>query len=253
MKTKKLFFMLTLMASHLGYAQVNLDQPISVGVSDHVFRSAVDQTIAYYIPIALNRQGPVQITQPDGIHLQARFMAGVATENISFVKSQLTRLGLSGLNVRFFRPVDYTIDPKDATDIGPEFDPILSPLGDLDLAGPMPYSLRVNRFGHRFRTSGGTNLFNRLFGKSGEDNVGIIRYQFSAIQAGKPQLVRSAVGLFVAEPKEIKTGLDRLMNIFSDFSIDHMEPSQGQQFLNDQDSKCWETVQPGQFCLRNEN
>ncbi len=241
------WIVLFLLAASASYAQVNLDQPIGAGLSDHAFRSAVDPKLVYYIPIGINRTGEYMVTEPDHDHLQVRFQAGVAVEDIKAVESQLARMGMTGTTVRFLRPSEYLIDPKDATDISPEFEPLLLPLGDLDLAGPMPYSLRINHFAKLFGASGGTKLIKRLFGDSGADNVGMIRYQFDAIELGKPKLARSAVGIFVGT-KTAPAPVSHLLAWPSNAPQLHPAP----ELLNDKEANCWETVKPGQYCLREE-
>jgi hypothetical protein len=242
----KMKFLLGLLWATAASAQVNLDQPLTVGVSDHVFKSNVDPKVAYYIPIAINRVGDVQITQPDDDHMQARFTAGVAAENIAEVKSKLP-----GVDVRFLRPESYTMDPNGATDIGSDFAPVLTPLGDLDLAGPMPYSLRVKKHNHVFGASGAEKLFKQLFGPSGADNVGVIRYQFDAVVAGKPELARSAVAIFVGEkPKPITPMLEDFLT-HGTITGDRMDsPASGAEVLQDATANCWDTVLPGQYCVR---
>jgi hypothetical protein len=96
-------------------------------------------------------------------------------------------------------------------------------------------------------------LFDELFGDTHRDNVGIIRYTFSAFALGKPYLAQTAVALFTGENSQTDSQTDS--------NADHshrllIRPDVGfpsfERFAPDDDEKkaCWNQVMPGKICIR---
>lgn len=220
-------------------AQVNLDRPFPIWVSDHVFHSATDPKVLYYFPKTLIRKSPVDLETLSG-RLRGRFTVGMDMVDFQFAKTTATSRDGS-LAVRILRPLEAEVIPRSGTDLPERFRPELSVLGDWDLAGPTPVALEVDRHYHLIGRDGGKKLFDQVFLSSGRDHVAILRYSFNAIVQGKPVTARTAVAIFAGErPYAGNGGYSSLLE-----QHEAVLP----KIQNDRDN-CWESVAPGDFCIR---
>jgi hypothetical protein len=232
------------LSSPLARAQVDLDRPLSVGLGDHVYRSAADDGAVYAIPVALSRVSPVSVSE-DKDFLHARFDVGVRAPYFAALKKKVAQAS-PGSELRYFRAVSTELRARSATDIGEEFESELTPLGDTgNFAGPTGFALRVKRLPRIFAKPKGRKLFEQLFGDSGADHVGTIDYEFASISGGQPYRGKTSVSIYVgADKKDVGSPFASVLSL----ARPQTEPAI--RILHDEAEACWELVEPGVICLR---
>ena len=233
------------LSSGYALAQVDLDRPYPVWISDHVFYSATDPRVLYLIPKAITRWSPVDLEVPSGSksdRLRARFQVGIDLHDYHVARSTAwARDKIPEISV--LRPLEAEIIPASGTDLPQEFHPELQFLGEADLGGPVPMLLEVDRGRRLFGQDRGRKLFDGLFGAiSGapvRDHVATIRYSFSAVVHGAPVTARSAVALFVGARRRGEK--DPYAGLGATGMLIRWEQEAG---------SCWDTVAPGEICVR---
>ena len=225
-------------------AQVNLDKPISAGTADKVFLSSVDPSTAYYFPIGLVRTGEVEIKDRDAYSSTARFKIKYAGSDLQRVQNQIAAGPNSSLTVRFFRPLNYTIEA--GIDLTPTMNPNIEVLNDLTFDGTTEIALVVDSYlPRRQRITSGLRFLSDIFHEGSADNIARIKYEYLAISEGQPGKMRTAVGLYVGERK-LQTNFSYLNLSRSSEETLFAEPL----IIDDSVTPCWNEVEPGVFCFR---
>lgn len=176
-------------------AQVALDRPVSIGSGDKVYLSSSDPKTAYLFPYALIIKTEPRIAKTQKV-LTVHFTAGVDADYIAAVQKEVTKVA-PGVTVRMFRGMNSTVLPNSITDIGPEFTPVLVPLGEAaDFGRDVEYALTVRRKRCWFldRTS---RSINETFKAKQPRNVGVIEYSFTAVAGNQTMIGKTAIPLFV--------------------------------------------------------
>jgi hypothetical protein len=253
----------------VGNAQVNLDQPVSVGVGDHVYRSSADPNVVYAFPLYLEVIDQPRI-ETDRHYVTAHFTASVPATSLESIAKIINTGDAAQKSVRVLRGLNASVVPKSATDVPPDYQAELIPAGDPgSLAEATSYSLRLRK------RRGSEALLKELVQTSSARHVGTIEYQFNAIQGGNPFLGKTAVGVFVGKlhvaavsgsrPQSyVLASVNRILMPMAAHIGDTTEnsspessavssiqaPSTGVLILIDHDTKCWDTPTPGVICLR---
>ncbi len=219
-------------------AQVNLDQPVSVGPTDMVFRSTADEKAVYLIPISLQVQGSPRVSEIAGEY-RATFDVGMDQNRWAEISAKVT-----GFEVRMMRGWNAVMDPAGSVDTPPRFRPRLVPLGDAgNLGTALPYMFAVKKIGPKLGRESQA-LLQDLFNSSKARHLGTVQFEFIATRSGQPYQAKSAVGIFasgVAAPEPSPNlGLMSLKSAFVS------EPN----ILQDSETGCWNNLQVGQICLR---
>jgi hypothetical protein len=177
-------------------AQVALDHSISVGRSgDKVYLSSSDPKIAYFFPYALIIKGEPRVATARKV-VTVHFVAGVDADYIDRLQKEVTKV-VPGVTVRLFRGMNSIVLPNSVTDVGPEFAPVLLPLGDpADFAQDVEYALTLRRrrcwFSDRTRRA-----LDETFKAKEPRNVGVIEYSFAAVVDNQTITGKTSVPLFV--------------------------------------------------------
>lgn len=244
MKSLIMFLAFYVGAAH---AVINLDQPISVGHSDKVYRSAADAQAAYLFPTTLAVLNTPRLADISG-EIRAFFDVGMDPALFQEAEARVKSMNLS---LRTMRGLQANIDIKGSTDTPTHFRSRLEPLGDAGAIGsPLPYMFAVKKIGPKLGKES-YKLMKELFHSPSARHLGTIQYEFNAVLGGKPYLGKTSVGVFavnLANPQVGPKGIQIFSNaITSDGAVDQPRPI---QILLDKNSNCWETVQIGQICLR---
>jgi hypothetical protein len=223
-----------------GHAQVDLDNPFPVWVSDHVFHSAANPKVLYYFPKTLIRSSAVTLeTLSD--RLRAKFSVGMDMHDYFVAQTTATSRDVS-LDLRVLRPLETELIPESGTDVPHQFRPELTVLGAFDLAGPTPITLEIDRRQRLIGQDGGKKLFDQIFLTNERDHIAILRYSFNAIVQGKPAIARTAVAIFAGFRRHVGNGGYR--------SLLDAEPELASLRIQNDRENCWNTVAPGEFCIR---
>jgi len=216
-------------------AQIDLDHPVLVDSSDHVFRSAQDPNAVYFFPIALVRQGAVDIADSDRRTSRAIFQFSADRAQLPLVQAELKAQKIPAEALRYFRPNQVTFQP--GVDFPDPNQVTIAPLNDFNFDGSSSIAIQVSSRKSLFRrTSSGVRLLNWLFADGSNNNVVIVRYEFSAIFGGKPGIGQTSVAIFTDthQPKQIER-----------YSLSDV----GNVLINE-NASCWNQVLPGKFCFK---
>ncbi len=247
------------------YAQVNLDEPLAVGIGDRYFKSSSDENVVYTIPIGLYRVTPFYMKKV-GKRLHAEFKMGLFKEQFTTGESLVKQI-IPTASLKMFRATDASYF-ADASDIPNEFDPVLHGAQSFEnLMGPTHVYLDINKSArvawYNIFPLSGKALLKEVFGRreDGEifgDHIGSIEYQFISTQAGQKRLSKTRVGVYVSEshlPKEVSPKINSFELFSADRRLDEIipEPSRSEIPLKITDSKlnaCWnEELEIGEICL----
>jgi len=99
---KPLLIACALLFSSTSYAQVNLDEPLSVDIGDRFFRSSADPKVVYTIPIGLYRTSRY-FTKKQGDRLKTEFMLGLFPDQIKVGQKKVNQVE-EGRQLKVFRP-----------------------------------------------------------------------------------------------------------------------------------------------------
>lgn len=240
----RLFIALLLaLGARFASAQVNLDQPVPIGPTDLVFRSAVDATAVYMLPPTLAVLNVPRIAEIDGEY-RAFFDVGLHQGQYDDVNAKVAALGLQ---LRMMHGWNALVDAGSSTDTPPKFKPRLQALGDAGSLGTtLPYMFAVRKIGPKLGKESQA-LLKQLFGSSTARHLGMITYEFNAVAGGAPYLARTSVGVFA-------TALD-----MGDAKFEKMSVVQGsadtapeikREVIYDAERNCWDKLEIGQICLR---
>ncbi len=264
---KPLLIACALLFSSTSYAQVNLDEPLSVDIGDRFFRSSADPKVVYTIPIGLYRTSRY-FTKKQGDRLKTEFMLGLFPDQIKVGQKKVNQVE-EGSKLKVFRPVEAQYIGE-SMDIPHEFDPkLFGANGFENLMGPTHVyldtkkSARVEWY-HIFPLSAKSlikEVFGRRFGQQiFGDHIGSIEYSFVSIAAGEKRITKTRVGVYTSESHldiygELPPSRLNDMQISSAIS-DHKllpEPSRDPIPLKITDhhkTPCWEeSIEIGEFCL----
>jgi len=219
-------------------AQVDLDHPFPVWVSDHVFHSAADPKILYYFPKTIIRRSDVDL-EIFSKRLRARFDVGMDMHNYFVAQTTATARDHS-LDLRILRPLEAELIPESGTDLPTDFHPDLKILGNWDLAGPTPITVEIDRGYRLIGMDRGRKLLDQIFLTNERDHIAILRYSFNALVQGKPVTARTAVAIFAG--KRARNGGYR--------SLVGSPTGDSAPRLRSDLENCWQTVAPGEFCIR---
>jgi hypothetical protein len=241
-------------------AQVNLDQPVSVGVSDTVFRSSADGQAAYLIPTTLMVLDNPRISEIGGEY-RAHFEVGMNKAEFDAI-TEVVKATLGSakqpLELRMMKGWDARIDEKGSTDTPPKFKSRLEPLGDAgSLGSPLTYMFAVKKIGPK-QGKESQSLLSDLFSSSKSRHIGSINYEFNAIRGGIPYQAKTSVGIFARDlgvlefPGAIKITKDS-MSIMSISKPESIEATEAitPVILLDAEKPCWNNIEIGQICLKN--
>jgi|GEM_PF-2659795 len=221
-------------------AQIDLDHPVLVGSADHVFRSVQDSNSMYFFPIALVRQGEVDIADSDRRTSRAIFQFGGDPTELSIIQSELKAQKISSETLRYFRPNQVTFQP--GVDLPNPGSVAITSLNDFNFDGSSSIAIQVpSRKGLFRRTSTGVRLLNQLFTNGSNNNVVIVRYEFSAIFGGKPGIGQTSIAIFTDTHKS--TPPERF-----EFKSQFLG-SENNVLLN-ASNHCWDQTLPGKFCFQ---
>lgn len=224
------------------FAQIDLDHPVLVGNSDHVFRSAQDPQSAYFFPIALIRKGSVDIADSDRTTSRAVFQFASDPEELPRLQAELKILNIPSEALRYFRPNQVILQP--GVDLPNPDQTTITPLNDFNFDGSSSIAIQIpSRKGLFRRSSSGVRLLQQLFADGSNNNVVIVRYEFSAVFGGKLGIGQTSVAIFTdtlkPEPTLRNTPIESLTLLNAVSNV-----------LVDTESRCWNQTLPGKFCFR---
>lgn len=233
--TSRLAFLLMFLmwAPQVSHAQVNLDQPLNISRSDHVFLATNDPKVAYAMPVGLRRLSPVRFSD-DGDRVVAHFDVGIPD-------SEFNRLGqllpaASGLRLEVVRALEADLIPGSGTDLESRQRAIVTAAGDpRSLAGPIRYALSVKKV-KNFKTQ-----LKQLFGPRGADHIANLRIEFDSFALGAPYKAASVIPIFVGEIATAK---------LADHLVSAIIAPAAFAMVFDKTAACWQSPAPQTVCLR---
>ncbi len=182
-------------------AQIALDHPIPIGTGDKVYLSVADPGLAYVFPEALTlKKGPDTFAIYKQ-YVMATFTVSVEQEYLDRVQNEVSAVA-PGVKVRLFRGLNAVVLPRSATDIDPQFDAVLMPLGDPGaLSEDVNYTLILQRRCWFFCNPALKEL-KEAFASAQPRNVGIIEYTFEATYGGQPFTGKTVIAIFVSSKEK---------------------------------------------------
>jgi hypothetical protein len=193
----------------------------------------------YIFPIALHALS-LPVMTDDGDRLKGTFDVGVLESEVAEFDSLIkTSIG-TGAKIRIMRGLNTVLPADSGVDIARSFEPALKALGDPGALGEiLKYNLSLKKRFAMFKNLTKAE-FSRLFKEPGYKHIGQLTYEFAAVLEGKPQLGRTAVGIFSgATPVGYDSVMFSLESNFADRGIDQ-----------DRLTGCWEHPVPGRICVR---
>lgn len=241
MKILSVFLMLFTFAAK---AQVNLDQPVTVGPSDQVYKSTADVNVAYLIPTTLMVLGEPRLSEIDG-EIRADFEVGMNQSTYQGVAAKI----VAPMQLRMMRGFEAKIDTKGSMDTPSKFEAELTPLGDAGALGEtLKYVFSAKKIGPKLGKETYA-LFKELFGSKTARHLGTVLYEFNAIRGGQPYQARSAVGIFATNVMPADS-----VHALSLTSINGLLQEVPEvitpEVVMDKSSPCWDNLKIGQICLR---
>lgn len=237
------------------FAQVNLDQPLSVTNNDMVYRSTADGQSAYFIPAVLRVLASPRISEINGEY-HANFEVGMDQGMYQAISEKVKAfMGSENkpLELRMMRGWNASMDPKGSVDTPPKFKPRLEPLGDPgNLGASLPYMFAVKKIGPK-QGKESQALLKDLFTSSAPGrHLGTIFYEFNAIKEGKPWQAQSAVGIFALDLGDLTMPNLKSLNPVTILSAVNEDPAAAikTEILLDSEKSCWNQIEAGQICLK---
>jgi hypothetical protein len=231
---------LQLLLSMCAFGQVNLDQPVSVGAGDFVFRSSADGQAAYLMPRALMVLNEPRIAEVDGEY-RAFFQVGMDAEQFASVSQRVQAVvGAANkpLQLRMLHGWNAQLDAKGSQDTPQRFRARLIPLGDAgNFGASTDYVFAVRKIGPKLGKETQA-LLAELFASNQAKHLGFVRYEFNAVRGGAPYLGQSLISIFAHQSPVLKFPKTMVMT--------DVQP----RILMDAQAKCWDSIQPGEICLR---
>lgn len=234
-----LFFLIFLCLGPAALAQLNRDQPVTIGSSDKVYRSSADSTVAYVFPIKLETLNEPYVHDIDGEY-RIFFDVGVNQDDIKRVVNEVSALNLP-LKVRTLRVANVVFDKSGPQQIERRFKARLKPLGDAgDLMGPVPYQLTIRKIGPR-KGLESKKVIDFVFRGTRAAHLASFDYEFLALVNGIHYPAKTQISIFAVNNGAPANKI--LANVPT-------KPEEPLMFEFDGITKCWDKPRVGTVCLK---
>lgn len=217
-------------------AQLNKDEPLTIGTSDKIFKSSADPKVAYLIPIKLETLAPPVIDEVDGEY-RIFFDVGVNPKDLSLANDSVASMKMP-FKVRVMHVQRAEFDPMGPQQIEKRFKPRLTSLGDTgDLNGPVPYVLSIRKIGRKLGAES-KKAIDRVFHGDHAAHLGTFYYEFNAVSGGIHYFAKTGISIFAVDKSVAKITA----------AVD--DDKKAVDFKYDRVSHCWDKPEVGVICLK---